>query len=356
MTKSAKSSKSKSSSSKKSTKKYPSTMYPSASSPPTMYPSTGSPSTGPVPTLVPTMQGTGSSSAKLTPYTLFYSISQSRLPNDIEIEEVEKMTSDFIEAYFDQRFSDLVNMTTTMVDTRFNIGRPLEIDYQSNGFFTSPLPPPLSELDMILEAAFNGNSLDMYTQMIRDLPSDNIFSTTAAVSFQQNNDGGIATLPDGTRSSSLKKSTTGIVVASVSGALLLVLVGSLLAKGKRTKSTIRSHNSVVSDTSDFLSEQRECAESDVGDSEDPIGNREPDSLESGEIIGDALAPPSVHANTGFRWEAPKTTGSLIQRAKESLFGEASMAESRTSGNSDETMRVVDLIKLFSATSATGNSR
>ena len=163
----------------------------------------------------------------LTPYGLNYTVTETdRIPFRSEILEVISLTRDYLETVFEETFGDdkEIEFLTIFVDIDSTLGMPVYIAYNSSASFksSSEIIPSVDELDQILNAAFEGNNLDGYLEMLQALPQNNLFSKTVSVVLIE-----VESIDTNTSSNSMidarsgTGSTTVNVVAGAAGAVVV---------------------------------------------------------------------------------------------------------------------------------------
>lgn len=166
----------------------------------------------------------------LTPYGLNYTVTETdRIPFRSEILEVIGLTRDYLETVFEETFGDdresnLIEFLTIFVDIDSTLGMPVYIAYNSSASFesSSAIIPSVDVLDQILNAAFEGNNLDGYLEMLQALPQNNLFSKTVSVVLIE-----VESIDTNTSSKSMidarsrTGSTTVNVVAGAAGAAVV---------------------------------------------------------------------------------------------------------------------------------------
>jgi len=182
----------------------------------------------PVPTLPPNADDI---TVTATPYSLFFTIEQTRIPNLDDYSELGMFTSEYLNVYFQVIFGDdpaaeFVSSQTEVTGSEFRLGQPTRVDFTTTMSFaaTSEAVPPLTDLDTFLRSAFEGANADTYSSAVAaGLPETNIFATTTAVTFE-------AVTADG--------GTTERRVGIISGAAAVVfvlLLGGAVASHNRDK-------------------------------------------------------------------------------------------------------------------------
>ena len=122
------------------------------------------------------------------------------------------------------------------VDTRYVDSRNLpnglfRMELESTAFFKAGASdvPSLSELELLLTLAFSGENLQTYINILRQLPGDNIFSTTVDVTDSQVREEQTNPGSTGSRSSrdsgSAKTSKVAIGSSVAAGTFLALLAG-----------------------------------------------------------------------------------------------------------------------------------
>ena len=123
-------------------------------------------------------------------FTLFYEIDQFRLPLPSEFAAVADLTEEHLSLFYVSGFGDddlvtFISSSTKLEDTTFNFGEPVGITYISTLVFAQmSFLPSEAEVEIIVESAFNGASLNDYLQNVQGLPISNLFSTTRSVTFE----------------------------------------------------------------------------------------------------------------------------------------------------------------------------
>jgi hypothetical protein len=146
------------------------------------------------PAIVPTPTSPSPTSAnsipiRATPYALFYTLQNSRIPSAAEYAELAGLTRVYLEAFMVDEFlqTSLTNLDdnlTFMIRNSFTSGEPVQADYRSTGLFnpSSIFLPTVRELNDLITTAFSNDNLDEYIARVQSLPSANIFSTASAIS------------------------------------------------------------------------------------------------------------------------------------------------------------------------------
>ena len=166
----------------------------------------------PVPTLPPNTDG---NTVSVTPYSLLYTIEQTRIPTLDDYSELGMFTSEYLNVYFQVIFAEdpaaeFVSSTTEVIGSDFRLGQPTRVDFTTTVSFaaTSTSPSSVAELDMLIRSAFEGQNAATYaTAVAAGLDDTNIFATTSLVTFE-----------------SVPVGTTERRVGIVSGAAALVFV------------------------------------------------------------------------------------------------------------------------------------
>ena len=178
----------------------------------------------PVPTLPPNTEG---NMVSVTPYSIFYTIEQTRIPTLDDYSELGMFTSDYLNVYFQVIFAEdpaagFVSSITEVTGSDFRLGQPTRVDFATNLSFaaSSESVPSVADLDTLLRSAFEGENAATYsTAVSAGLEATNIFSTTTQITFD----------------SSLTDSTgrrVGIVAGITTFAFLLLLGGAVIYRSR----------------------------------------------------------------------------------------------------------------------------
>ena len=143
-----------------------------------------------------------------------------------------ELTRVYLQDYFFDEFemnddSQLEEFLTIFLDTAFDFGEPIPIEYESSAVFDEDSDdiPSMSALDDVLESAFEGNNLEGYVGMLQALPNQNLFSKTLSVELTE------PTIGDSTRAAPAERgvTTAAAAMAGTTG-LLLILAGAILRR------------------------------------------------------------------------------------------------------------------------------
>jgi hypothetical protein len=181
----------------------------------------------------PTLPPASENLRVLTPYQLVYTLSEYRVPFRSELLEVVELTRLYLEGYFKDEFEDdgdLLEFLTIFLDTAFDFGEPIPVEYESSAVFdpesTSSLPT-VQDLDALLRTAFEGENVEGYIGMLQALPSINLFSKTIDVEITEPSIGD--SLADQNTSATRDLTTATVAMAGTSG-LLLIIAGVVLVR------------------------------------------------------------------------------------------------------------------------------
>jgi len=126
---------------------------------------------------------------RATPYALFYTLAQERIPSTEEYAQLAEVTRVYLEGFMIEEFSqtsltNLDDFLTFMIRNSFTFGQPAQADYRSTGLFnpSSIFLPTVRELDELITTAFSDDNLVVYLALVRALPSANVFSGTTTIS------------------------------------------------------------------------------------------------------------------------------------------------------------------------------
>jgi hypothetical protein len=187
------------------------------------------PSPAPNPTMPPASQNL----RVLSPYQLVYTLSESRVPFRSELVAVVELTRLYLDSYFKDEFQedgDLLEILTIFLNTAFDFGEPIPVEYESSAVFdpeSSISIPTVEDLDAVLISAFEGSNLDGYLGMLQALPPQNLFSKTVDVELTEPSIGD--PLVEQNTSSQRDLSTATAAMAGTSG-LLLIIAGAVLMR------------------------------------------------------------------------------------------------------------------------------
>lgn len=137
----------------------------------------------------------------------------------------------------------LDDFLTFMIGNFTSPGEPIQIDYESTGLFdpSSIFLPTVRELDGLIDTAFMGENLDEYLRLVRELPSDNIFSSTIEVSKE-------SASPSSFFSSESAGGGSGFVkvgVASAAAGIVVLAAGLVLLKKRREDELDDEYNKTI---------------------------------------------------------------------------------------------------------------
>jgi hypothetical protein len=102
------------------------------------------------------------------------------------------VTQMYLADFFETRFTDIMEFATNSTASTFVLLQPFLVNYTSTAIFTTTngnsttravAVPPVLELDLVLDAAFTGENLAAYINLLQGLPPENIFRTTSNVTF-----------------------------------------------------------------------------------------------------------------------------------------------------------------------------
>lgn len=167
-------------------------------------------------------------------YSLFYTIEQFRLPNQAEFEAVADLTRDHVTPFFiadaggNPQYT-LVEATTVIDDTSFDLGEPVEIKYTSTLKYTiDSFVPSEARINGIVTTAFTGTNGVNYRRDVQALPSSNIFSTVTVITVD-------TSVSPSTRSTSSESSTTSRVLlgAGIGAGLAALFIGAMVLSSRR---------------------------------------------------------------------------------------------------------------------------
>lgn len=190
------------------------------------------PTSDPAPAPGPTLPPSAANLRVLSPYQLVYTLSEYRVPFRSELLEVVELTRVYLQDYFFAEFemndgSGLEEFLTIFLDTAFDFGDPIPIEYESSAVFNEDSDdiPSTSALDDVLGSAFEGNNLEGYVGMLQSLPNQNLFSKTLSVELTE------PTIGDSTRATPAERgvTTAAAAMAGTTG-LLLILAGAILRR------------------------------------------------------------------------------------------------------------------------------
>jgi hypothetical protein len=178
----------------------------------------------PVPTLPPNTEG---NRVSVTPYSIFYTIEQTRIPTLDDYSELGMFTSNYLNVYFQVIFAEdptagFVSSTTEVTGSDFRLGQPTRVDFATTLSFAAAAEsiPSVADLDTLLRSAFEGDNAATYTTAVTaGLEETNIFSTTTLITFE-------ATPTDST------ERRVGIVAGITTFAFLLLLGGVVLYRNR----------------------------------------------------------------------------------------------------------------------------
>ncbi len=140
------------------------------------------------------------------------------VPSDSDVQAAVTVTRTYLNGFSKQRLDELKEL-----DTKKSSSEPAEppssyqIGFESTAFFvagTDPLPTA-GEMDLLTTLAFSGENLRTYLDLLKQLPEDNIFSTTSDVydSIPKSDD------------AVARKSNVAIGASASAGAFIALLIG-----------------------------------------------------------------------------------------------------------------------------------
>jgi hypothetical protein len=154
----------------------------------------------------------------LSPWNLRYTFNQSRIPLESDTKALVNTTRDYLWRYFNNLLPELAALETQARSGQFRLTEPYEINYTTTAIYRSDPAPPVVEFDMIVAAAFDDANIVTYLELVRSLPTSNVFRTTSAVAFAMDS----SNAKQGRRSKDTAR-TTGSVLAGASACILVVL-------------------------------------------------------------------------------------------------------------------------------------
>lgn len=182
----------------------------------------------------PTLPPANENLRVLSPYQLVYTLSEYSVPFRSELLEVVEVTRLYLDDFFGDEFQDdgdLLKLLTIFLDTSFDFGVPIPIEYESSAVFdpdqSSASLPAVEDLDAVLFRAFQGENLEGYIGMLQALPTSNQFSKTIDVEITEPSIGD--SLVDQNTSATRDLTTATVAMAGTSG-LLLILAGAVLMR------------------------------------------------------------------------------------------------------------------------------
>jgi hypothetical protein len=126
----------------------------------------------------------------LTPFGIQFTTTSQGIPGSVDYNEVALLTDEYLKKYFtfifeQTIFTTLNNFLTIFISGSFVFGQPIQMDFESTGFFdpSSSTLPTVDDLDTLLREAFVGKNMDAYLLELNSLPTRNLFSTTTSVTF-----------------------------------------------------------------------------------------------------------------------------------------------------------------------------
>lgn len=208
---------------------------------PTNAPVTRPPTEPPGPS--PPPSAPGPAIRQLTPYGLLYSVTENRIPFRSEYLEAVEVTRMYLEGFFKEQLDDgdatqLDELLTVFVDSSFDFGQPLLIDYDSSAVFTSSstIIPSIDTLDRTLTMALEGENLNGFLGMLQSLPPQNIFSTTIYVNKTESGAGVRMATPPSKKTESVNAPAATGAVAAAAG---LVMVAATFVLYKRRRADLQ---------------------------------------------------------------------------------------------------------------------
>lgn len=136
----------------------------------------------------PAPTGANSIPIRATPFALFYTLGEERIPSTSEFAELTELTRVYLEEFMFDEFSqtsltNLDDFLTFMIRNSFTFGAPVQADYRCTGLFnpSSIFLPTVRELNELIDTAFMGDNLAEYLSRVQALPAANVFSTTASI-------------------------------------------------------------------------------------------------------------------------------------------------------------------------------
>jgi hypothetical protein len=132
------------------------------------------------------------SDVQLSPYYVFYTIEQTRIPTLADTQGLANFTDDYVNTFLGEIFTatndvEFVTATTEATGSQFRLGEPVRVDFTTTVSFApaSARIPPSTELDEMVRSIFEGENAATYVGAIgASLDSSNIFSTTSAVRYE----------------------------------------------------------------------------------------------------------------------------------------------------------------------------
>lgn len=180
-------------------------------------------------TAVPTSED--SFAVRPPPYAVFYNFEDDSVadPTADEFAQLAEVTRGFLEQYMEDKYAQtsiiILDDFLTFLTRSDSESRPVMGVYRSVSRFNprSIFYPPRSEIEDQIEIAFSDPASQMaYLQLLKDeLPSDNVFTTTSAISFGEPIDS-IASgrTASGFATAGIAAATAGIVVLAAGIVLL----------------------------------------------------------------------------------------------------------------------------------------
>lgn len=113
----------------------------------------------------------------LAPYAVGYSILQSSLPTNTEIEVLVMETAAFLDGIFKTDYPEIDRLDTVRTSVDFKLGIPFMVEYKSKAIFppgTDAVPTPVN-MEILLMSVFSGANKDRYLEMLQALPPENVF-------------------------------------------------------------------------------------------------------------------------------------------------------------------------------------
>jgi hypothetical protein len=172
----------------------------------------------------------------LRPYALQYEPIDPRQPTRAELDAVTGVTSQYLEEFMFERFSDdtftiLDDFITLLITSSFfEQEQQIIVDYESIARFNpfSTVIPTSSQLNSALVDAFTGTDLLVYEGMLRDqLGSGNVFNGATVTFIFDDSPGRV---PDGT-----KRGITATGIAAAAVAFTLLAAAAVIYKRRQTE-------------------------------------------------------------------------------------------------------------------------
>jgi hypothetical protein len=154
----------------------------------------------------------------LSPWNLRYTFNQSRIPFESDTVALVNTTRNYLWRYFSNLLPELVALETQARSGQFRLTEPYDINYTTTAIYRSDPVPSVLELDMIVTAAFDDTNIVTYLELVRSLPTSNVFRTTSAVAFAMDS----SNAKQGRRPKDTAR-TAGSVLAGASACILVVL-------------------------------------------------------------------------------------------------------------------------------------